>query len=78
MEADARRKRLIFRSTHRGNKEMDIVFSRFVEQHLGALSAGDLDLYEQLLEENDVDIWDWITGKPFPPHYASLIERLKQ
>jgi len=78
MEADARRKRLIFRSTHRGNKEMDIVFSRFVEQHLGALSAGDLDLYEQLLEENDVDIWDWPTGAPVPQHSASPLARLKQ
>ncbi|MDX2112947.1 MAG: succinate dehydrogenase assembly factor 2 [Alphaproteobacteria bacterium] len=77
MEDHTRRKRLIFRSTHRGNKEMDLVFSQFIEAHLPALSAAELDIYEALLEENDVDIWDWVTGKPCPEQYLPFIERMR-
>jgi antitoxin CptB len=72
-----RLKRLHYRSWHRGCKETDIVLGQFADSALAGLSAEQLDLYEKLLEEDDVDIWNWLTGEPAPAAYAPLIELLK-
>jgi len=70
---EIRLKRLYFRSQHRGNKEMDIVLGKFAEAHLRTLEPGLLDIYERLLEEDDVYLWDWLVGKTAPPEeYAPL------
>ena len=64
---DPRRKRLRFRSWHRGIKEMDLLLGPFADRHLGGMSEGDLDGYEALLEESDPDLYNWISGRePIP------------
>lgn len=64
---EIRRKRLMFRSTHRGCKEMDIILGRFAESHLFTMSGEELAAFEAILEEQDADIYDWIAGKsPLP------------
>lgn len=75
--AEHRLKRLRMRSMRRGTKEMDILLMRFADAQLSHLSAADLDVYEQLLEENDQDLYQWITGQtPAPVPYAALISRV--
>ena len=64
---DVRRKRLLFRSWHRGTREMDLLLGSFAEQHLAALNAAQLDRYEDLLENSDDQLFDWITGRVAPP-----------
>lgn len=64
---DERRKRLLFRSWHRGTKEADLLLGSFAESHLGGFSPADLACYEDLLEQNDADLWDWMTGRAEPP-----------
>lgn len=65
---DTRRKRLLFRSAHRGMQETDIFLGRFAERHLGAMNEVQLDQFEALLEENDNDLFNWISRrKPLPP-----------
>ncbi len=79
-ETDAiRRKRLLFRSWHRGTREADLLLGSFADRHLHELSTAELDLYERLLEENDADLWDWLSGQaPAPDQYRSpMLERLK-
>ena len=67
-ETDAiRRKRLLFQSWHRGTKEADLLLGSFAEAHLGGFGASELDAYDRLLEENDADLWDWLTGHAAPP-----------
>ena len=61
---DARLKRLRYRSWHRGCKETDLILGRFADGGLSTLPEPMLTVYEQLLDENDADIWDWIIGKP--------------
>ncbi len=64
---DPRRKRLLFRSRHMGTAENDILFGRFAERHLAGLTDDQLDRYEALLQNNDVDLFKWLTGKaPVP------------
>ncbi|ERL47426.1 hypothetical protein RS24_00365 [Candidatus Micropelagos thuwalensis] len=60
---DDRRKKLYFRSCHRGIKEMDIIFSKFAEQILADLNDEELDDYERILELSDTDLFAWSTGR---------------
>jgi len=67
---DPRRKRLLFRSLHRGTKETDLMLGGFAEHHLAAMDDGQLDRFERLLEAPDTDLFDWITGRlPAPAPY---------
>lgn len=64
---DTRRKRLLFRSWHRGTKETDLLLGSFAEKHLAGFTAGQLDRYEALLAIDDGLIFDWLTGRAAPP-----------
>jgi antitoxin CptB len=64
---DPRRKRLLFRSWHRGTREADLILGSFAEQHLGGFDEAQLDRYEALLDWPDPDIFDWLAGRCAPP-----------
>lgn len=74
-----RRKRLVFQSGHRGIKEADILLSHFAASHLDQLTPEQLDRYETLLEEQDIDLVAWI-GKlrPAPEHLQTDVLALLQ
>ncbi|MEM9845904.1 MAG: succinate dehydrogenase assembly factor 2 [Pseudomonadota bacterium] len=55
------------RSMRRGIKEMDLLLMTYAEHRLSSLSGEQLDLYEVLLEENDQDLYAWVSGKDVPP-----------
>ena len=75
--SDARRKRLLFRSWHRGTRESDLLLGSFAEAHLGALDAAQLDRYEALLDCADADLFDWVAGRaPPPPAHDHDVMRL--
>lgn len=76
---NVRRKRLKFQAWHRGTKEVDLLLGKFVDLHLSEFTATDLDWFDQLLNEADQDITDWITGKrPLPEEFDTpLMARLK-
>lgn len=59
---DARLKRLKMRSWRRGMKEMDLILGPFADGPMTALSDAELDAYERLLDENDQDLYLWVTG----------------
>ena len=61
------RKRLLFRSWHRGTREMDLLLGRFAERNLATFSRRQVDLYEALLEYSDNDLYDWMAGREGPP-----------
>ena len=70
-------KRLAMRSMRRGIKEMDLILSAFADSQLRGMDAAGLDLYDQLLEENDHDLYSWINGQvAAPPHFAGLIGQI--
>ncbi len=62
-----RREKLRFRSWHCGMKEIDLILGRFADARLGGLSDAQLDRYEALLREDNMDIYNWTTGKVPPP-----------
>ena len=72
-----RLKRLAMRSARRGTKEMDIILGRYAEARLAAMTGPELDLYEALLDENDQDLYQWVTGQATPPEpFAALIGKI--
>ncbi len=74
---ETRLKRLRMRSMRRGIKEMDLILSRFSDAELHQLSAAELDDYEALLNENDQDLYAWITGQtPTPEAFMPILERI--
>lgn len=76
---EIRRKRLYMRSIRRGIKEMDLILTRFADAELACLGAAELDLYEELLSENDHDLYAWVSGAaPVPARYGPLIARMGQ
>jgi antitoxin CptB len=60
---ETRRKRLLYRSVYRGNKENDILLGQFARAHISEFGAVELDQYERLLETGDNELFDWIAGK---------------
>ncbi len=61
------RKRLIFRSDHRGIKEMDLIMGKFACENVPDFNEAELSEYEELLNESDPDVYSWITGMQEPP-----------
>ncbi len=67
--------RLRMRSNRRGTKEMDLILGRFAAARLDGFGAADLDLYEAVLEENDQDLYLWVTGaRPSPAPLAPMLD----
>jgi antitoxin CptB len=63
---ETRRKRLLFRSWHRGTKETDLLLGSFADAHLARFSPGELEEFEGILEASDAELWDWLIHR-FPP-----------
>ncbi|KQZ94301.1 hypothetical protein ASD64_05445 [Mesorhizobium sp. Root157] len=64
---EPRRAKLLFRSWHRGMREMDLILGRFADAQIDALTGDEIDQYERLLDISDTDLLPWITGQqPIP------------
>ena len=75
-----RRKRLSFRSWHRGTKEADMLLGSFAAAHLETLDDAQLGRYEALLGNPDPDLFAWIMElREVPPECDNdIMELLKQ
>lgn len=57
---------------------MDLILGRFWDEAGNALGASELDLYEDLLGENDQELYAWVGGECEPPdRFVCLIARIK-
>ncbi len=63
--------RLRFRAWHRGTREADFIFGCFFDTMHPNWDADDLDWFEDVLNEEDVDSLGWAMGQlPVPDRYA--------
>ncbi len=77
--ASHRLKRLKMRSMRRGIKEMDLILAAYADEYLAEMDDVALDIYEALLNENDQDLFQWVTGQvPAPAVFALLVEDIAQ
>lgn len=67
-------KRLKMRSMRRGIKEMDLILSAYADGQLEDMDDAMLALYDSLLDENDHDLYQWVTGQTAPPdRFVALV-----
>lgn len=75
---DERKKRLLYRATHRGTREADRLVGGYVEAHLSVLDSEAVGALELLMDESDVDLVNWIMGRaqPLPDRHRKLLDRM--
>ena len=77
-ELEIIRKRLYMRSMRRGTKEMDLILKNFAKLKLHLMSEPELENFENLLFENDQDLYQWSTGQVDPKkEFIDLIQDIK-
>ena len=77
-ELKIKRKRLKMRSMRRGTKEMDLILKNFADLNLNLMSELELENFENLLLENDQDLYQWSTGQVEPKkEFVELIQNIK-
>ncbi|MEO6433815.1 MAG: succinate dehydrogenase assembly factor 2 [Sphingomicrobium sp.] len=64
---DERLRAIKFRAHHRGTREADFMIGGFFDAHHAAWEPVQLDWFEALLQEQDVDIMAWAIGAADPP-----------
>ena len=76
---DHRLKRLKMRSMRRGIREMDLILTAWADANLHTLNDAELDQYDAMLNENDQDLYQWVTGQVDPPaELSALIGQIAQ
>ncbi len=80
MPSEAELKRLAWRAHHRGTKEADLLIGGFFDAHHRAWDSRDCARFEEMLEEQDVDIMAWAVGTAEPPERfeGPMIEALRK
>jgi antitoxin CptB len=78
-DLEIRRKQILYRSWHRGMREMDLIMGRFADAEIGTLSDSDLAEFERLIDAIDRDLFAWITGEAETPaeYDTALFRRMK-
>ncbi len=65
-DLDLRRRRALYRSQHRGTKEMDWLLGRYAEASLESMEEGALTRFEELLSLPDPELQNWIMSGDLP------------
>lgn len=54
---------MLFRATHRGTHETDLLIGGYVQARLAGFTAAEMDALEEIMELPDTDLADWLTGR---------------
>ena len=75
VELNFRLKRINIIGKRRGSKELDLIFGRFIDDSLTELDDSLLHQFEEFLELNDSDLFDYFFGNAVPPRKFERIYR---
>ena len=78
-DLEHKRKRLVWSSRKRGILETDLLLSTFTANNINKMTSVQLTEYDSFLEENDWDIYYWLTGaKELPKQWndSELVQNL--
>jgi len=57
------KRKIIYRSTHRGTKEMDILLGAFVKKYINKLTDNDLEDLKKIILLEDEVLYNWYIAK---------------
>ena len=79
MPTEAELRRLHWRAHHRGTREADMLIGGFFDAHHAAWSDDECALFDEILNQQDVDIMAWAIGTAeAPERFAGpMIEAMK-
>ncbi len=71
---DDKRKKILWRATHRGMKEMDLMLGEYANKHLATMSDNEIAQFIKILQISDANLHDWITEKtPTPDEFQTQL-----
>ncbi len=78
MEAADRIKRLRWR-TRRGTRELDALFGGWLEESFPQADAASQQAFDEILDEQDPDLWDWVMGyaRPSRADWRAIIDDIR-
>ena len=63
----------------RGIKEMDLILQSYAAARLEDMDEAEMSLYDALLNENDQDLYQWVTGQVETPEpYKTLVSDIAE
>ena len=73
-------KKLLFKASHRGTKEMDIILGNFAKKNLDSMNTDNLKLFEELLEVPDPDLYKRFTSDDIsiPERFLNLVKEISK
>ena len=72
-DLEEKRRRMLYHSKQRGWLELDLILGTFAEKHLATLGAKDIEDYALILEEENPDMFKWLSGQiPVPENLTNL------
>lgn len=69
---EVKRKKLVFRASHRGIKEMDYILGQFVKQMIDKFTEAELKELQYLMAFEDRDLLSWFMGEVPLPKQADI------
>ena len=80
MDRDTRIRRIRYRAWHRGTREADFLIGGYFDRYHADWSEAQMGWFEELMEEQDVDIMAWAIGtQPVPERFAGpMMERMQR
>ena len=71
-------KKIEYRINYRSTREMDLIFRKFWSDFKKDHSEDELNIFKKLIDENDVDIYNWIIGvSTIPEIYRIMINKIR-
>ena len=72
-DLEEKRRRMLYHSKQRGWLELDLILGTFAEKYLASLGPKDIDDYALILEEENPDMFKWLSGQiPIPDNLKDL------
>ncbi len=61
-------------------RELDVLLNRFLDTCYVDLNASQRDSFDSLLNESDVDLYRWLTGRTTPDStpFTQLVEQIRR
>ncbi|MBY8975642.1 succinate dehydrogenase assembly factor 2 [Rhodobacteraceae bacterium NNCM2] len=76
---EIRLKRLRIRAWRRGTKEMDLILGGYVDSEGASLDEATIAALEAVMEENDNDLYQWVSGQSAgPERHEGILSKLRE